>query len=136
VIRTEGRVDRSCHNAGEIIARGLAPVRISALKCVPLSIRCKLRVRSTEGEATNPRTMASSSSSSSPLKFSSFSSQVDPSFWFTLSTLKLNTWKLDSSPQRTNGVYSTPLRQTPMRDGIIELNGGAFDESMYLSTLN
>jgi hypothetical protein len=50
--------------------------------------------------------------------------------------LKLNTWKLDSSPQRTNGIYSTPLRQTATGDGIIELNGGAFDESMYLSTLD
>lgn len=79
---------------------------------------------------------SSSSSSSFPLKFSSFASQVDPSFWFTLSTLKLNSWKLDASPRPTYGIYSTPLRQTPSGDGTIEFNSGAFDESMYMTTLD
>jgi hypothetical protein len=98
--------------------------------------------RTTRSEGGSKRyrhqqTMTSPSSrSSTPLKFSSFTSQVDPSFWFTLSTLKLNTWKLDASPRPTYGIYSTPLRQTPSGDGTVEFNSGAFDESMYFIILD
>jgi hypothetical protein len=77
--------------------------------------------------------MTSSTETSSPLNFSVLSSQVDPSFWFTLSTLKLNTWKLDASPRVTTGIYSTPIRSTSTGDGIIEFNAGGFDGSMYVS---
>jgi hypothetical protein len=72
------------------------------------------------------------SSSSSPLKFSLLSWHIDRAFWFTLSSLKLDSWKLDSSPKSTIGFYSTPIR--PVEDGIsglVEFNGGAFDETMY-----
>ena len=68
------------------------------------------------------------------LKFSSFSSQVDPSFWFALSTLKLNTWKLDSSPRETAGFYATPLRPLPNTDGTLELSSAAFSPDLFLPT--
>src|SRR5277367_1985858 len=64
------------------------------------------------------------------IKFSSFSSQVDPSFWFTLSTLKLNTWKLDSSPRQTTAFYSTPLRPLPNADSTLKLASSAFDPEL------
>jgi hypothetical protein len=65
-----------------------------------------------------------------PLKFSSLSSQVDPSFWTTLSSLKLNVWKLDALPKLAYGIYSTPVRPTPAGDGIVEFNAGAFDATL------
>jgi Ubiquitin-like modifier-activating enzyme ATG7 N-terminus len=73
--------------------------------------------------------------SSGQLKFASFTSQVDPSFWFALSSLKLNKWKLDDSPQPTDGFYAAPLRTTPTGDGVLELNGGAFEQTMYVAPL-
>jgi Ubiquitin-like modifier-activating enzyme ATG7 N-terminus len=79
-------------------------------------------------------TSSSSTSSASPssLKFSSFNSQVDPSFWFSLSTHKLNSWKLDASPQHTYASYSTPVRASSSGDGTLDLNNAAFDISMYI----
>ena len=64
-----------------------------------------------------------------PLKFTISTSRVDASFWFTLSTNKLNIWKLDSSAKQAVGVYSTPATFT--NDGVVEFNSGAFDVSQY-----
>lgn len=64
------------------------------------------------------------------IKFASCSSQVDPSFWFTLSTLKLNSWKLDSSPRQSTAFYATPLRPLPNADGTLELSSAAFSPEL------
>jgi Ubiquitin-like modifier-activating enzyme ATG7 N-terminus len=79
-------------------------------------------------------TSTASTTTPSPLKFSLLTWHIDRAFWFTLSSLKLDSWKLDSSPKPAVAFYSTPVR--PTEDGVsglIEFNGGAFDESMYFT---
>lgn len=65
-----------------------------------------------------------------PLKFSSLTWHIDRAFWFKLSSLKLEKWKLDAAPQPSTAFYTTPVRATDP-GGLLELTAGAFDGSMY-----
>jgi len=69
-------------------------------------------------------------SSATPLKFSSLTWHIDRAFWFKLSSLKLQVWKLDATPQPSTAFYTTPLRATDP-GGLLELAAGAFDGTMY-----
>ena len=66
----------------------------------------------------------------SPLKPSSLTGHVDRAFWFALSSLKLEKWKLDAAPQPCSAFYSTAVRASDP-GGVLELAAGAFDHDMY-----
>ena len=77
-----------------------------------------------------------SSASSHPLKPIPFESRVDPSFWFALSSLKLNSWKLDASPKHAAGHYraapraatsQSHPRDSSEHDTFMEFNAHSFD---------
>ena len=83
------------------------------------------------GPSTSPAMSAHTPlSSATPLKFSSLTWHIDRSFWFKLSSLKLQVWKLDATPQPSTAFYTTPLRATDP-GGLLELAAGAFDGTMY-----
>jgi hypothetical protein len=65
-----------------------------------------------------------------PLKPSSLTWHIDRAFWFSLSSLKLEKWKLDASPQPCTAFYSTAVRASD-HGGVLELAAGAFEHDMY-----
>jgi hypothetical protein len=66
-----------------------------------------------------------------PLKPSSLTWHIDRAFWFSLSSLKLEKWKLDASPQPCTAFYSTAVRASD-HGGVLELAAGAFEHDMYI----
>src|SRR5579862_8177501 len=104
--------------------------------------RCASRARITSTMSTQAPSTTHLPSQAYPraLQCTPFQSRVDPSFWFTLSTLKLNQWKLDASPQISHGHYRTapkpvssvPSQNSASQDIFMEFNAQAFDKRYVL----